>query len=203
MKQKTGNILKVVIFSLLAVTLSAQLGNPIDDYSTKKHKLNHSGMAVLTAWSSVNLLSGAACFITDSEEEKYFYAMNSAWGLINFSIALPGFLGKKKQFKNKTELMKDQKRTEKIYRVNAVLDVVYSGAGFAMKEVAKVQQDTWRQNLFSGFGNSFIVQGSALFVFDVSMVTLNASLRKKDLRKIMENTDIAIRPYSVMMRYNF
>jgi hypothetical protein len=62
------------------------------------------------------------------------------------------------------EILKAQKKTESIFLVNDVLDVGYIAAGIWMREVAPNKLD--QEELFKGYGNSLILQGSFLLVFD-------------------------------------
>lgn len=62
------------------------------------------------------------------------------------------------------EMLKAQKKTESIFLINDVLDVGYIAAGIWMREVAPNQLD--QEDLFKGYGNSLILQGSFLLVFD-------------------------------------
>jgi hypothetical protein len=60
------------------------------------------------------------------------------------------------------------------------------------KEASKNQTDPVRKAMYSGFGNSFILQGAGLFVFDLSMTSLNNRFRKKHIQPLIENTQITI-----------
>ncbi|HWY11441.1 MAG TPA: hypothetical protein VN026_08955 [Bacteroidia bacterium] len=203
MNVKTSNILKVVVFSLLLVSLHAQDAISLDDFVQKKQDLKNKGMIVLTTWASANIISGSAYFITKSPEEKYFYGMNCAWGAVNLAIAIPSLLSKKPLYKSKFNVLEDQIKKEKVFLINAGLDIVYVAGGITVKEVAKNQTDNNKKAMFLGFGNSFILQGGALFLLDVSMTALHAKNRKKYLNKILENTEIAIGPGKVNLRIYF
>jgi hypothetical protein len=192
MAQKFPNILKVVAFFLLPVIYYPQSGSEIEEVTTKKHVLNHGGMVVLTGWSAVNILSGSGYFISKAPEEKYFFAMNAGWGLINLAIALPGLSAKKQSFKSKYDVLASQTKTEKIFLANAMLDVAYITGGFLFKEASKNQSDPERKAMYAGFGNSFILQGAGLFIFDLSMTSLNNRFRRRYLQPLLENTQITI-----------
>jgi hypothetical protein len=139
MIQKICNILKVVAFSLLLVSSRAQEVISPEEFAQKKHDLKNNGMIVLTTWASVNIISGSAYFITKSPEEKYFYSMNCAWGIVNLAIAIPSLLSKKQQYKSKYKLLEDQYKKEKVFFVNTALDATYIIGGFLLKEAAKSQ----------------------------------------------------------------
>lgn len=203
MTQKISNILKVVAFSLPLVSLQAQDANSLDNFAQKKHDLKNNGMIILTTWASANILSGGAYFITISPEEKYFYGMNCAWGVVNLAIAVPSLLSKKPYYKSKYKLLEDQIKKEKVFLINAGLDLTYIAGGFIMKEVAKNQSDMNNKAMLSGFGNSFILQGGAIFILDVGMTALHTKNRKKYLNKILENSEIGLGPNKLSLRISF
>lgn len=198
------NILKVVVLSLLPVCFMAQSGNPLNDFADKKYRLNKNGMVVLTTWASVNIVEGSVgYFVSKSQQEKYFSASNAALGLINLGIALPSLLAKKKDYNSKIILMRDQTKTEKIFLANAILDLTYITGGFLLKEVSKNQTNTNTRDLCAGFGDSFIVQGAGLLVFDTFMTYLNVKMRKKHLDPLLDNISISFNSHGFGVKYQF
>lgn len=202
MNQKVLNILKVVVFFLLVVDLEAQEAEKIKLLNTKKYKLNHQGMIVLTTWSSVNILSGADYFMSNDTKERNFYAMNAAWGVVNLSIALPSLLIRPKEEVSMQKLKENQRRTENIFLINSILDVAYVGGGFTLKHLANLEKYKDKKEQFDGFGNSILLQGSALLIFDTSMYLLNRNFRKKELPGI-ENIKVAFTPNYIQIGYKF
>lgn len=206
MAQKILNILKVAAFLLPLAGIKAQVTNTPDSVSIcalKKHQLNRNGMIVLTTWASANILSGAGYFISKPKHDQYFYAMNAAWGAVNLAIALPALLSKNKHYTSKQELLNDQLKTEKIFLINAALDVVYIGGGFGLKEVANNQSDINNKAMFSGFGDSFIVQGGGLLIFDVAMFLANKMNRKNHIESLMKNTQISLSGKKLNVTFRF
>jgi hypothetical protein len=206
MTHKILNILKVVVILLPLVEIRAQVAKSPDSLNfcaQKKQDLNHCGMITLTTWASVNILSGTGYFISQPRRDQYFYAMNAAWGAVNLAIAIPGLLSKKKHYDSEIELRKDHLKTEKIFLINAFLDVVYIGGGVALKEVANNQSDKNYKAMFSGFGNSFIVQGSGLLLFDVSMYLANRKNRKKCLDHLLQNSQISFTGKGLKATFRF
>src|SRR5207248_6374711 len=131
------------------------------------------------------------------------YGMNCAWGAVNLAIAIPSLLSKKPPNNSKFKVLEDQIKKEKTFLINAGLDLVYVTGGLTLKEVAKNQTDTNKKAMFSGFGNSFILQGAAIFILDASMTTLHTKNRKRYLNKILENTEIALGINKVNLRIYF
>jgi hypothetical protein len=203
MKPKIFNILKVVVIFLLPVGFYAQSGNAVSDFSLKKHKLNRNGIKVLTSWASVNIVSGVGYFISGDQREKYFYAMNAGWGLVNLAIAIPGLLSKPQKPTSKIEMLQMQTSIEKTFLVNAALDLTYITGGVLLKQIAVNQPNENSKAIFSGFGNSILMQGIGLFLFDAAMTRLNVKNRQKNLEPILKNTEVSFRGNSIGIRYSF
>jgi hypothetical protein len=207
MTHKILNILKVVAFTLPLVGIKAQVSTNVPDslniYVQKKHDLNRHGMIILTTWASANILSGAGYFVPASKHDQYFYAMNAAWGVVNLAIAIPGLLSKKKQYHSKGDLLKEQLKTEKVFFINGVLDLVYIGGGFALKEVSNSQSDANHQAMLSGFGDSFLLQGAGLLLFDSAMYLTNRNNRKKHLEKLLRNTQLSLNFNRMNLSFRF
>lgn len=206
MTQKILNILKVAAFLLPLAGIKAQVTNTPDSlssYALKKHQLNHNGMIILTSWASANILSGAGYFTAKPEHDQYFYAMNAAWGAVNLAIALPALLSRNKHYNSEHELLKDQLKTEKIFLINAALDVVYIGGGFGLKEIVSNQSDMHNKAMFSGFGDSFIAQGGGLLIFDVAMFLANKMNRKNHMEGLMRNTQISLSGQRCSVTFRF
>lgn len=202
MNQKVLNILKVVAFFLLVVDLEAQEVEKIRLLSDKKQQINRKGMVILTSWASVNVLSGVGYFVSGDYKEQCFYGMNGAWGIVNLSIALPALLTESKQPDSMKKLIDNQKKTEKIFLINSALDVVYVAGGITLYHWSNLQKNDQQKLMFSGFGNSIIMQGAALLIFDTSMFLANRKFRKKELND-SRNLQISFAPNQIQINYRF
>lgn len=202
MNQKVLNILKVVAFFLLVVDLEAQEVEKIRLLSEKKQQINRKGMVVLTSWASVNVLSGVGYFVSGDYKEQCFYGMNGAWGIVNLSIALPALLMESKQPDSMKKLIDNQQKTEKIFLINSALDVVYVAGGITLYHWSNLQKNEQQKLMFSGFGNSIIMQGAALLIFDTSMFLANRKFRKKELND-SRNLQISFAPNQIRINYRF
>lgn len=196
----------LLLFTLtLLLKLSfAQTDSIIKQFNNRKNTINHNGMIVLTSWASANIVgSGIAYTLTKSNEEKEFHLMNASWGIVNLGIALPGLLGKEKTSATIYDLQKNQTKIEKLFLANAILDVAYISGGFYLKEYSKNQPDIKKQERFNGFGNSVIIQGAGLMVFDLAMTILNNRNRKKHLDPFLKKTSISFTGNYVKLGYRF
>ena len=192
------------IFILVSFLSIAQADSIIKQFDNRKNRLNHNGMIVLTSWASANIISGSIGYaLTKSEEEKNFHLMNASWGIVNLGIALPGLLAKEKTSATFYDLQKSQTQAEKLFLANAVLDVVYISGGFYLKSYANNQIDIKQQYRFNGFGNSLIIQGAGLMVFDLAMTILNNRNRKKYLDPFFKKASISFTGNYIKLGYRF
>jgi hypothetical protein len=124
-------------------------------------------MLALGTWAALNIsVSGIAAFQTKGTQ-KYFHQMNAAWNIINLSIAGFGFADAMNYSSpdNYYSLFNEMKDRQAFLMLNTGLDVAYVVTGFLLKEKARtVNNHTAR---LKGYGNSLILQGSFLFLFDL------------------------------------
>ena len=74
-------------------------------------------------------------------------------------------------------MIKEQKKTETIFLVNDVLDLGYIATGIWMRNESVNQGD--RADMFKGYGNSLILQGSFLLAFDAYAYYLHRNHAKQ------------------------
>jgi hypothetical protein len=195
----------IIIIAFLSLKNSiAQSDSIIKQFDTRKNNLNKNGMIVLSSWAGANIVgSGIGYALTTSNEEKEFYLMNGTWGIINLGIALPGLLAKKKTSATIYDLQKSQTKIEKLFLANTILDIAYISGGFYLKELSKNQTDLKKQERFNGFGNSIILQGAGLMVFDMVMTILNNRNRKKHLDPFLKKASVSFTGTNLRLGYRF
>ncbi len=129
--------------------------------------LERDGMIFLTSWAGINIAGGSAAYFMAREPEwKYFHEMNVFWNTVNLGLGIAGLcnsINQKKYNQDKESRIKQLKKTETVFLVNAGLDVLYISSGFAMKHFADKSDNPARLN---GYGNALIMQGTFLFLFD-------------------------------------
>lgn len=189
---------------LCSVAAFAQNDTLISRFDARRYQLNKKGMIVLSAWGGGSIAGSVAGYaLTNSYEEKQFYLMNGAWGLINLGIALPGALASQKNSISVYDMQKTQTRMEKIFLANAMLDVAYIAGGVALKQYSYHQTDVKQQQRFNGFGNAVVIQGAGLLVFDSFMTFLNNRNRKKNLDPILKKASISFTGNYFRLGYRF
>ena len=156
---------KTLLFT--GLLLCKSIFGQVTDFQKEFNSINENLMLSLGSYAVANFaISGAAYFSSEDEYAKRFHEMNVMWNTVNIGLALPGYIKARRGGAPMTrdEMLKAQKKTESIFLFNDVLDVGYIAAGIWMREVAPNQSD--QEDLFKGYGNSLILQGSFLLAFD-------------------------------------
>jgi hypothetical protein len=150
----------VLLFSGIAST------QDILSINQERQKLQRDGMCFLTSWATINIVGGsAAFFMTGDKEWKSFHEMNVYWNTVNLGLGISGLLLNRKTRTdlNLKESIRAQKKVERIFLVNSAIDLLYIGGGLAMRNY----QNAKNSERMQGYGNSLILQGSFLLLFDV------------------------------------
>src|ERR1700744_2203494 len=135
-------------------------------YNKSRIHITSSGMEVLGGWGILNLGTGAIGWSNSkTPESRYFFEMNTFWGAADFGAALIGYGGLQKQRKKNltaAETLEEQKKIEKIFFINGVLDVAYVGTGLYLK----LAGDSRNSPIMKGYCESILRQGGFLLIFD-------------------------------------
>ncbi len=170
----------------------------------EKERIGYSkkSMVVLAGWSAANMIVSGIATNTSNTEMRYFHQMNVMWGGINLAIAGLGYWGAgREKIDNPTlaDVLKHQNRIEKTYLINAGLDVVYIGSGFAMNQLSDNQKNPAK---FKGYGNSIMLQGGFLLLYDAIIYATHRKHGKK-LKGFVEKVQLGGGPGSVSLVYTF
>ncbi|MFO7851949.1 MAG: DUF6992 family protein [Bacteroidota bacterium] len=185
----TKSSLLVTLLLFTSISIFGQ--ESFSDFYSQSQKINNTGMYVLSSWALANIATGAYGWSKYSGDRMYFYQMNLFWNVVNASIA--GFA----LYSNYTtdissftqeELIEKLVKTENILLINAGLDVGYIGGGFLLKHLST--KSAKRADMLKGYGNSIILQGSFLLVFDLVMY----GILKTDRMDFLNNIDLALLP---------
>lgn len=198
-----GILIGVLIFPVI---LSAQGHHEQDLNAFNKERLyiNKTGMGILTGWSLVNMAEGGIGYFSAKEgEAKYFHQMNGMWGVINVVLGATGLVqairdNKTYDFQNS---LKQQYKLEKVFLFNTALDIVYVSAGFYLREMAKT--DLKRKDRFLGWGNSIILQGGFLCVFDAILFSVHNNHGNKKLEPIIRRAAFTLNENGIGLRFRF
>ena len=152
----------------------------VTDFQKEFNSINENLMLGLGSYAVANFaISGVGYFSSEDEYSRRFHEMNVMWNTVNMGLALPGYIKARRggQPMTRAEMLKAQKKTESIFLINDVLDLGYIATGIWMREVAPNQLD--QEDLFKGYGNSLILQGSFLLAFDAVAYYIHQNHGKK------------------------
>ena len=154
------------LFTLLA---NAQSDSLLKDFHLERMNINQSAMLVLGGWAVGNILVGTYSNFKASGEAKYFHQFNAMWNVVNLSIAAFGYfnaVNSDPASMTNLEILKDYNSLQSFLLLNAGLDAAYIMTGFYLKEKAKNSSSAER---LKGYGNSLLLQGGFLLLFDVTL----------------------------------
>lgn len=153
--------------------------NDLSFFERERINITKKGMLVLGSWSAANIIVGAIGSNTSNREVHYFHQMNMIWSGANLLLAGLGYWGATKENTNDLTLSRvllHQNKVEKTFLFNAGLDVAYVTTGLYLTERSKRNADPSK---LKGYGNSVMLQGGFLLLFDGVIYTLHQRHGKK------------------------
>jgi len=193
----------LMLTGLLSIALSSfSQKDAFIKFEKERKVISKNSMLVLGGWSVANIVGSGIATKTHNREMRYFHQMNVMWGGINLAIAGLGYWSAgKEKIDNPTlaAVLKHQSKVEKTYLINTGLDVLYVGAGLLMNKTSDNQKNP---DKFKGYGNSIMLQGGFLLLYDA----VNYAIHRKHGKKINGLTDkLSLNggPGSVSLVYHF
>ncbi|HPR32851.1 MAG TPA: hypothetical protein PLK12_12175 [Prolixibacteraceae bacterium] len=161
----------LLLFLFFVLTAGAQ--ENASSFAVKSMNIQNTGMGILGGWALANMVTGAYGWAAETGSQKYFHQMNLFWNTVNLSIAgiaLWNNASSDPMLLLPAAALEQQLKTEKILLINTALDIGYIGTGFLLQHLGAKNSE--RSDLLRGYGQSLVVQGAFLFVFDLSMYLL-------------------------------
>lgn len=170
-------------------------------YNASRIHITSNGMEVLGSWGIVNTFGGGLAWATSTTpQSRYFFQMNTVWGTVDFVTAILGYTGTNNN-KNKkltaAQTLQEQERIEKIFKVNSYLDFAYLGAGLYLT----VEGGSRNSPIMKGYGESVLLQGGFLLIFDELMYKSEKTHGDK-LRNFLEKHPISFDGHRVGIIFN-
>lgn len=196
--------MKNSIFALTFLVLMLQNAYPRTDdwveFDSNRHQINTYAMITLGSWAVGNMAVNGALYRSGERDRKYFYQMNIAWNAVNLAIAGFGLYGALNPDTTLTlfESVQRQSTIEKILLFNAGLDVGYIMTGFYLKE--RGNNSLKHHDRLKGYGNSLVLQGGFLFLFDLTVYFIQAGNHGL-MKKLLDQVTLA--PGSIGIALNF
>ena len=179
-------ILTVFLYSNIS------FAQPLLQFNKDRLKTDEHLMLGLGSWATANfLVSGVGWATVPNGEAHFFHQMNVLWNTVNISLAIPGYINSKKANANLTfaQSIKTQHKTEKLFLINTGFDVAYISAGLLLRSNAKINLS--KRDQFNGYGNSLLMQGGFLFLFDLTAYVIHNQHAKKSLNKMMNTIELS------------
>ena len=193
--------MKIIQLIIALFLCSQSVFGQVQRYQSEFNRINENLMLGLGSYAVTNFVVGGIGYATSQDEAtKHFHEMNVMWNTVNIGLAVPGYLkavrgGDEMTFE---EMVKSQRKTETIFLINGVLDVGYITAGLWMRQNSVNYPD--QESLYMGYGNSLILQGAFLFVFDAYAYRLHHS-HSKEL-PILKSVSVRATPTGINLAIN-
>ena len=171
-------------------------------FEKRRVQYTKNSMAALAGWSVVNIVGSGFATKTHNAEVRAFHQMNVMWGSINLALSGLGYFGASREKINNpvlADVLKHQNRIEKTYLINLGLDVVYIGSGLLMNKTSDNQKNPAK---FKGYGNSIMVQGGFLLLYDALIYSIHHK-HGMQLKGMNDKVTLNAGPGAVSLTYNF
>ena len=177
-----------LVFLLIVAFKGHSQTNLPDSLAFERIQTTKNHLYVLGTWAGLNIIQNSISATNAKGIDRYFCKMNAYWNVVNLAIAGLGLYTARNQLNKHYTLLTnytDQQKIEKLLLLNTGLDAAYIMTGLYLKE-----RGTRLNNEQSeGFGNSFLLQGGFLLVFDIVQYAAHRKNGKK-LDKIMGNLQL-------------
>jgi len=183
--------LAIFLVSLLIIELPVYGQEEYKEFYSESLQTTNTGMYILGGWAITNIATGAYGWSRSDGTTKYFHQMNLFWNTVNLSIAGYGLYNHLRldiSAMDPDEIMERHTRTERILLINTALNVGYIGGGFLMRQLAGRSSEY--SDMLKGYGNSVMVQGGFLLLFDLALYGILRTQRVD----FLENISVAISP---------
>jgi hypothetical protein len=156
-------------FAFLLLCLTHFHAQTLLHFNKERQQIDQQLMIGLGTWAVGNFaLSGYGWATAANAQDKYFHQMNVMWNTVNIGLAVPGYIRAKNANLglNEAQTWEAQQKTQKIFLVNSAMDLGYLASGLVLKQ--QNSTDASKQAQFEGYGNSLLLQGGFLLLFDLS-----------------------------------
>lgn len=142
----------------------------VEGFNQTRLQRQKTAMTILGTWAVGNIAAGAIMQGRAEGSDRYFHQMNIGWNAVNLAIAGFGYWGVMRMDPagmGAWESVDSHFGFQKILLFNAGLDVGYMLGGAWLMERAKNTPLEKKPERLKGFGQSIVLQGAFLFLFDL------------------------------------
>ena len=152
----------------------------VNQFNKERQKISKTGIKILTGYTVANIIYGSIASSQTTGSTHYFHQMNAIWNGITLGFLGVGMITAKKEMDlNYASSLTKQNNIEKVFLFNAGLDLAYVAGGAYLNERSK---NVANSSTLSGYGESIIVQGGVLLLFDAIMYSIHQHHGKKLIR---------------------
>lgn len=172
----------------------------MDSLNSSRIAINKTAMFTLGAWALGNIAANSTLLAlqsnlpsTERGSAYYFQQMNIFWNVVNLGLAVSGLYGAYTESPAGISLFESidkQSSLERILLLNAGLDCAYITAGAWMLERSTNKQDA--SSLWKGYGQSLLLQGAFLLVFDIVVYGIHHTTSEPLLRELLSHVNVSI-----------
>lgn len=186
-----------ILFSIGCIRTVTAQHFTIADFNKRQQKTDRTAFTVLGSWAVGNIVYGSIASGSTNGSNKYFHQMNAIWNSVNLGLAVMGYVGTTKEITGGyAGALKNQVKLEKTFLFNAGLDLVYITGGLYLRERSgNVVKDS---DKFKGYGESLLLQGGGLLLFDAIMYVTHTK-HGKQLYKLADKVQLTVSPASMGM----
>ena len=150
--------------------------DPFQQYEMQRQDINRSAMLVLGSWAVGNMLVGTYGHFNTTGQAREFHQFNFMWNVVNLGIAAFGYhqaVSADPMVLGHVDILKEYNTLQNILLLNVGLNVSYMATGLYLRERSK--NSIKYGDRLKGYGNSLLLQGAFLFVFDTSLFFIHRS----------------------------
>lgn len=178
----------ILLLLIMCLPATAQDMTLIDGYNRERNAITRTNMLVLGGWGLGNMAGGLAGVLTTpfGSEANYFHQMNIYWNTVNVAIAIPSFIAARKRMNKSYDIattFSEQRKIETTYLINFGLDFAYIGTGAWMQQFGDGRPQK-QEALLKGMGNSIMMQGAFLLLFDITSYIIHKKHWNRNRSKI-------------------
>ena len=186
------NLLLFMFLLIAALPLSAQTDSLIYELNASRLQLNQTNMWVLGGWAVGNIGVSSILRSRSTGTVRYFHEMNVIWNFVNLGLAGAGLYGgyttDPASF-GLWETFNEQQKIEKILLFNLALNFTYLTAGGYLIERSKTSTNLPER--LKGYGQSLILQGGFLLLFDTTQYLLHHNNAHDDLQRLINGLSVS------------
>lgn len=170
MKKYWFAILIVFTVLLFGDSLFATSPDPFQQYELQRQEINRSAMLVLGSWAVGNMLVGTYGHFNTTGQVREFHQFNFMWNVVNLGIAAFGYYqaaNADPMVLGHVDILREYNTLQNILLLNVGLNVSYMATGLYLRERSKSSIN--HADRLKGYGNSLLLQGAFLLLFDTSL----------------------------------